>query len=132
MASPNLKMMHDRDPRDEMLERIGDHTVFRPMHNQILVMTYIRPDKTASGLYLADRTRDEDRFQGKAGLVLSKGPQAFVDDDINKFYGQNVEPGDWVAFRVSDGFPIMVNGHYCRLLEEVHIKAKISSPDVVF
>jgi co-chaperonin GroES (HSP10) len=125
-------MYHDRDPRDEMLEKIGNLNEVEVMHNQILVMVYIRPDKTASGLYISDKTRDEDRFQGKAGLVLKKGPQAFVDDEINKFAGQNVEPGDWVFYRVSDGFPINIKGQLCRLLEEVHIKGKINSPDVVF
>lgn len=127
-----LKMHHARDPRVEMLEKIGDISNISIMHNQILVMVYVRPEKTASGLFISDKSRDEDRFQGKAGLVLKKGPQAFVDDEINKFDGQNVEPGDWVFYRVSDGFSININGQLCRLLEEVHIKGKIPSPDVVF
>ena len=43
-----------------------------------------------------------------------------------------VEVGDWVFYRVSDGFLLMRNGTLCRLLEEVHVKGKIPSPDVVF
>lgn len=127
-----LKMAHAIDPAEELKQKVGDLSGIEVLHNQILVAVYIRPDRTASGLYLADKTRDEDRYQGKAGLVLKKGPLAFVDDDTNKFHGQNVEVGDWVFYRVSDGFPLMLNGTLCRLLEEVHIKGKINSPDVVY
>lgn len=127
-----LKMAHAIDPAEELKQKVGDLSSIEVMHNQILVAVYIRPDRTASGLYLADKTRDEDRYQGKAGLVLKKGPLAFVDDETNKFHGQNVEVGDWVFYRVSDGFPLMLNGTLCRLLEEVHIKGKINSPDVVY
>lgn len=127
-----LKMAHAIDPAEELQKKVGDLSGIEVLHNQILVAVYIRPDRTASGLYLADKTRDEDRYQGKAGLVLKKGPLAFVDDDTNKFHGQNVEVGDWVFYRVSDGFPLMLNGTLCRLLEEVHIKGKINSPDVVY
>lgn len=131
-ARPSLKMYHARDPREEMMEQVGDLSGIEVMHNQILVMVYVRPSKTASGLFISDKTREEDRFQGKAGLVLKKGPQAFKDDEVNKFDGQDVHPGDWVFYRVSDGFPLNVNGQLCRLLEEVHIKGKVNSPDVVF
>jgi co-chaperonin GroES (HSP10) len=125
-------MSHAVDPKQEMLDNIGDISKVEVFHNQTLVMVYIRPDKTASGLYLADKTRDEDRFQGKTGLVLKKGPLAFVDDETNKFHGQDVNVGDWVFYRVSDGFPITINGQLCRLLEEVHIKGRINEPDTVY
>jgi co-chaperonin GroES (HSP10) len=127
-----LKLHHVADPKQEMLDAIGDISSVEVFHNQILVQVYIRPNKTASGLFLSDKTRDEDRFQGKSGLVLKKGPLAFVDDEANKFAGQNVNVGDWVFYRVSDGFPITINGQLCRLLEEVHIKGRISEPDAVY
>lgn len=127
-----MSMLHTVDPAVELREKVGDISKIEVMHNQILVAVYIRPEKTKGGLYLADQTRNEDRYQGKAGLVLKKGPLAFVDDDANKFMGQNVEPGEWIFYRVSDGFPLILNGTLCRLLEEVHVKGKIPSPDVVF
>lgn len=129
---PAALMVHEKDPKAELLSAVGDLSQIEIMHNQILVAVYIRPEKTKSGIYLTSNTRDEDRYQGKAGLVLKKGPLAFVDDDANKFHGQNVEVGDWVFYRVSDGFQVMINGRLCRLLEEVHVKGKIPSPDVVF
>lgn len=127
-----LRMAHSANPAEELKKKVGDLSKIQIMHNQVLVAVYIRPEKTASGIFLADQTRAEDRFQGKAGLVLKKGPLAFVDDATNKFHGQDVHPGEWVFYRVSDGFPLIINGQLCRLLEEVHIKGKIPSPDVVY
>ncbi len=129
---PPALMSHIEDPANEIRKRIGDISKIEVLHNQILVGVYIRPEKTKGGILLTSQTRDEDRYQGKAGLVLKKGPLAFVDDDNNKFHGQNVDVGDWVFYRVSDGFPLVLNGTLCRLLEEVHVKGKIPSPDVVF
>lgn len=129
---PASLMVHSEDPAEELRAKIGDISKVDILHNQILVAVYVRPEKTKTGIFLADQTRNEDRYQGKAGLVLKKGPLAFVDDDTNKFHGQNVEIGDWVFYRVSDGFPLILNGTLCRLLEEVHVKGKIPSPDVVF
>ena len=129
---PPALMSHIEDPANEIRKRIGDISQIEVLHNQILVGVYIRPEKTKGGILLTPQTRDEDRYQGKAGLVLKKGPLAFVDDDNNKFHGQNVDVGDWVFYRVSDGFPLVLNGTLCRLLEEVHVKGKIPSPDVVF
>ena len=129
---PAALMSHIEDPANEIRKRIGDISQIEVLHNQILVGVYIRPEKTKGGILLTSQTRDEDRYQGKAGLVLKKGPLAFVDDDNNKFHGQNVDVGDWVFYRVSDGFPLVLNGTLCRLLEEVHVKGKIPSPDVVF
>jgi co-chaperonin GroES (HSP10) len=129
---PASLMAHSENPAGELRAKIGDISKVDILHNQILVAVYVRPEKTKAGIFLADQTRNEDRYQGKAGLVLKKGPLAFVDDDTNKFHGQNVEIGDWVFYRVSDGFPLILNGTLCRLLEEVHVKGKIPSPDVVF
>lgn len=129
---PPALMKHIEDPANEIRKRIGDISKIEVLHNQILVGVYIRPEITKGGILLTPQTRDEDRYQGKAGLVLKKGPLAFVDDDNNKFHGQNVDIGDWVFYRVSDGFPLVLNGTLCRLLEEVHVKGKIPSPDVVF
>ena len=129
---PAALMSHAEDPAKEIRNRIGDISRIEVLHNQILVGVYVRPEKTKGGILLTSQTRDEDRYQGKAGLVLKKGPLAFVDDDNNKFLGQNVDVGDWVFYRVSDGFPLVLNGTLCRLLEEVHVKGKIPSPDVVF
>lgn len=129
---PALKMQHDTDPKAELLAQIGDLSGIELFHNQILVAVYIRPEKTKSGIILADVTRKEDEYQGKVGLVLKTGPLAFVDDTRNSFSGQSVKAGDWIAFRTSDGWQLKIGGTLCRMLQDVDIKLRVPSPDFVF
>lgn len=120
---------------DEIIAGLADVLPdFEPFHNQVLIGIYMRGSekKIAGGhtIYMPDKVVDEDQWQGKVGLVLKSGPLAFKNDARNDFAGQTVAPGDWVVFRVSDGFPIDVNGVHCRLLEDVHLKGRIASPDL--
>ena len=70
-------MKHTVDPREAILKEVGDLSSVEIFNNQILVAIYIRPEKTSGGIILANQTRDEDKWQGKMGLVLKKGPSAW-------------------------------------------------------
>ena len=109
---------------------------FQPFHNQILVATYISGNvKNLGGghkLYLSDKTVDEDKWQGKVGLVLKKGPLAFANDSRNDFAGQNVDVGEWVMYRVSDGFAVDINGVHCRMIEDILIRGRVTSPKIIW
>lgn len=105
---------------------------YEVFHNQILVAIHIKPERTEGGLYLPDKTRDEDRYQGKVGLVLGVGPAAFVNDARNDFHDQSVKPGDWVIFRVSDGTSLDINQVHCRQLEDIHIRGRVPSPKMIY
>lgn len=125
-------MTHDHDPAEVLLKEVGDLSGVDLFNTQILVAVYIRPQKTKSGIYLTDKTTDEDRFQSKVGLVLKKGPSAFVDDQDQWFRNVSVNEGDWIVHRPSDGWSITVNGVMCRILEDTSIKGKIDHPDKVW
>lgn len=129
---PQRAMVHEVDPRQQIWDAVGDLSDWKVFHNGVLIGIYMRPEKTKSGIILSDQTRREDEYQGKAGMVLKKGPLAFVSDDNYDFKGQNVEPGDWVAVWVSDGKKIMVNGVLCRMVEDRYILLGIPAPDAVF
>lgn len=130
------------DPKQAVIDAIGQPNVdkFEVFHNLVLVGTYVRSDKLKSGLILgADRTRAEDRFQGKIGLVLKVGPMAFKDDAVNKFGGITVNPGDWVMYRTSDAQEFFfvdedkpLDGASARLIEDSHIKARVADPALIF
>lgn len=130
---PAMLMEHAVDPADAITKKVKpvlkDITIFG---NQILLGVYERPEKTKTGLYLSDQTRGEDKHQGKAAIVLKKGPTAFVSDSQYDFKGQNVEVGDWVTIFVSDGRQLMLNGQLCRLVEDQYIRLKIPAPDIVY
>lgn len=125
-------MHHDQDPAEAIREAVGDLSQFQLMFNQVLVGIYRRPEKTRGGIILADQTRDEDIYQGKAALVLAKGPTAYRDEGEVRFHGQDVQPGQWVVFRPSDGWPITIRGTTCRIVQDVHIRAIIPAPDLIY
>lgn len=127
-----MAMEHAIDPATELVAKIGPLDAIEVFGNQILVAVYKRPEKTKGGIILSDQTRGEDEFQGKAGVVLKTGPLAFQNGEGVDFKGQAVRPGDWIAYRVSDGWSCRVNGVSCRLLEDVHVKLGLSSPDVIW
>jgi len=131
-----LRMEHATDPRTVLLKALGDLSNIEIFNNQLLIAIYERPEKTAGGLYLADQTRNEDRYQGKVGLVVKIGPLAFQNDERNDFRGQSVEVGDWVGYRVQDGWSLIVNGPqgkvFCRMLEDVHVRLRIDAPDAIY
>lgn len=135
MAAP-MKSLHLVDPVRALRDKIGDISQFEVFHNKILVAIYHRPESLDFGngkkLLLPDQTRKEDEWQGKVALVLKLGPLAFKDDEHNKFEGQKVEPGEWIASRPSDGWSLKVNGVPCRMLEESHIQARVKHPDDVY
>lgn len=127
-----MKMEHSEDPAKEIMERVGDLSAFELFGNQVLLGIYKRPEKTKSGLFIADSTRQEDEYQGKAALVLALGPSAFVSDAHYDFKGQSVKVGDWVAVFVSDGRKILVNDQLCRIVDDQYIRLRIPAPDVVY
>jgi len=136
---PALKMLHTVDPRDALLERLGDTSKIEVFNNLVLVAIYERPEKTSGGLILPGQNLAEDRHQSKVGLVIRTGPSAFVSDG-NWFNGIKVDVGDWILFRASDGWrldlPARINGRSsevpCRMLEDVAVKGRIDHPDRVW
>jgi co-chaperonin GroES (HSP10) len=127
------------DPKQALLNSLGgqqDH--IEVFHANVLVATYIEPDKTPGGILLADRTMQENRFQGKAALVLKVGPLAFKDDNIAKFGGKMLNEGDWVMVRPSDGLEFFTvdasrrAGTSCRVFKDVDIIARLDDPALIY
>ena len=129
---PAMKMRHEKDPRAVLLEQIGDISDFELFNNQVLIALYIRPKQTASGLWVTDRTVEEDIYQSKVGLVLKLGPSAFEDEEGNWFNNVDINLHDWVISRPSDGWTITINKVPCRILSDVNVRGRIQSVDQVW
>ena len=132
---PAMLMVHERDPREALKDKIGPVDDFELFNNQVLCAVYIRPEKTRGGIMLPDSTRDEDKNQGKVGLVLKVGENAFKDSSGKWTWPQDIGVGDWVYFRASDGWAITLNGqkdNLCRILDDVDIRGRIQHPDQVW
>lgn len=133
-ASKSLQEMdHSKeDPADTIRKAVGDISQLELSGVQVLVGTYLRPQKTKGGIILTDKLRDEDLYQGKTGLVLKVAPGAFVDGGPDaKFNGFKANPDEWIFYRVADGFSLTINGHHCRILEDVHVRGRLPNPDMV-
>ena len=129
---PAMVMKHENDPKKLLMKSLGDLEDIEIYNNQILVAVYIRPEKTINGIIIPESNRNEDRSQGKVGLVVKLGPDAFVDSTQQWFKSFEINPQDWVVFRPSDGWSITVNGILCRILDDIDVKGRIKHPDQVW
>lgn len=129
---PAMLMEHKIDPAKNLWDAIGDISKVEVFNNQMLVAVYVRPQKTKSGIYLTDKTTEEDRYQSKVGLVLKKGPMAFEDNTGQWFKDVEIDVGDWIVFRPSDGWSITVNNVLCRMIDDTNIKGRVDNPDRVW
>ncbi len=126
------------DPRGALLRALGDFSGLDVAAQRVLVAGYIAPERTKGGIIRPDRSLDEDRFQGKVGLVLKVGSLAFVDDAVNKFGGFRVDPGDWAVFNPSDGwenFLVAANGRDgipIRWFADTSIVGKTDNPERIY
>ena len=129
---PHMVMAHETDPKQVLLDELGDISDVEIFHNQILCAVYLRPNKTKSGIFLTDSTVDEDKYQSKVGLIIKKGPDAFVDDTNRWFNNITLDLHDWVVFRPSDGWSVTVNKVICRILDDTNVRGRIQQPDQVW
>ena len=125
-------MEHKTDPAENIRREMGDISKIEIFHNQVLVAIYIRPEQMKSGIFLPSQVREEDRHQGKVGLIIKKGADAFIDESGRWFKGVNLDIGDWIFFRPSDGWLITVHGQLCRILDDTDVRGRIPAPDAVW
>ena len=67
---PSVAMLHEIDPREAILARVGSLEGIEMFGSDILIAIYKRPTKTKSGIILTDKHLEEDLHQGKVGLIL--------------------------------------------------------------
>ena len=145
----NLRQLAEaavNNPAEPLLAAAGDMSDYEVFHNLVLVATYIPPPKVMKGpngedviFHDIDNVQAENRFQGKTGLVLMVGPNAFKDDKVATFGGKILKPGDWVIYRPSDGHELFIRdrrkfneGLSCRLIEDVFIRGRVKDPSLVY
>ena len=119
------------DPKEAIIKFIGDLSTFEVMGDRVLVGIFMRPEKTKGGIIRPDANKEEDVWQGKVGLVLKLGPNAFINPDAGSVYDQCVEAGDWVVFKVGDGWQLEVNKMPCRMIKDTNFIAKVKDPMMV-
>jgi len=138
LSNVYVPVEHTADPKDVIFNKIGNIPEGVVQFSRILVAVYMPPivEKTAGGIVMTQQMSDDDRqeflWQGKVGLIVAVGPQAYEDDEATKFHGTKNKVGDWVWFRASDGIACEVNEVFCRVLTERDIYGVIPHPDFVW
>src|SRR6266478_4853114 len=99
MPAPAAKQK-EYDPKQELLDKIGDISRAEVAQNEVLLAMYMRPEMTAGGIIMPHQNLKEDRYQGKVGLVVKIGGACrFVrtDEKTGITYGIPIDLHDWVV-----------------------------------
>lgn len=120
-----------KDPRKAIPDLVGNLDDIEIIGDMVLVGIYIRPEKTAGGIIRPTINKQEDVWQGKVGLVLKWGPDAFRNPESGDHYEQNVRPGEWCVFKVGDGWQLHINDYPCRLVRDSAIRLRVKDPNVI-
>lgn len=134
VARKTQKLSESTDFKADVLQELGSLEDVDVYFNHVLVATYIGGEKIGASklLYRPQSSVQEDTYQGKVGVVIKKGPNAFQSDEEIDFGSQTVEPGDYVVYRTGDGWDITINGVACRMLADRNIKMRVKDPEVIF
>lgn len=128
-----LQVDHVGDPRTQIWDKCsGLLQDIEILGGRVLLGIYERPEKTKGGIILTDRTKGEDIYQGKVGLILKTGPLAFVDDDDHHWGGVVPAVGDWIAIRVGDSWQCIIGDQQCRMIDDIDARMILTTPDVVY
>jgi co-chaperonin GroES (HSP10) len=134
-ATPMNAMKHDVDPAQQLLQMLG-RLPRKVCGGRIFAASYVRPDQmTVKGghtLYLPDKTRDEDIWQGKAHFVVMVGAEAYRNDSRRDFAEPYCQVGDWIVITPQSGRMIAWNGVPCRIIEDADVQMVIDAPDTVY
>lgn len=131
VATRAMIMDHTKDPAVELREKVGPFLDgLRINGRDFLVAVYERPEKTRGGLYLPDKAREEDRYQGKVGLVMKAGPN--VADGADRFENAEIpQVGEWVVFNIGDAFSFTLGDNAVKLIDVNMVRAVIDRPDIL-
>lgn len=125
------EVSRSENPFQEILKKVGDLSDIVVMYNMVLLASYVGPEKTKGGIIRPNATVEEDIWQGKTGMVLKLGPDAFQDDDDTSFNGQSAEIGEWVVFKLGDAWKLQVRDWPCLLVRDSSIKMKVTDPTMI-
>lgn len=144
MAAPAAKQK-ELDPKQEILDKLGDVSEAVIAQNEVLIAMYMRPEKTAGGIIMPHQNLREDRYQGKVGLVVKIGEACRfqrTNSVTGVTYGIPVDLHDWVVVRTSDTWSLDINPNpnvsdpnaftLCRLVFDDQIRMKVPHPGMVW
>ena len=124
LAQRQAKEKAEKEAKKKSLtERIPQPTGWR-----LLVMPYMGREKTDSGIYVPDQTRERESRATVVAYVVKVGPLAY--SDIDKFGDQPwCKEGDWVCIGRYAGSRFQIEGGEVRIINDDEVIATIVDPD---
>lgn len=121
-SSKIVELAQAADPKRALIDAIDGG--FVPLGHNLLVATYIRPEKTSGGIIRPESNIKEDEFQGNVGLVVGVGDGFSVEEAKEMMH-------TWVVFGFNDGLRIRYGQVPCRLIYVDRIRATVEDPSKV-
>ena len=114
------------DPKQALIDHVGDLSEVRIFGENLLVASYIGPERTKGGVYRPKENIAEDEWQGKIGLVLKLGDGFDGDEEAEQTFLHR-----WVMFGTNDGLRYHYNGVACRTMSVDRVRQIIPHPGMV-
>lgn len=128
-----LKLAQSANPETEALKQLGDLSTFSVLGSNVLVWTYIQPEKTSGGIIRISKAVDEDRYQGKVGRILAMGENAFkYDGPYECNWKVKPQVGDYIMFHTSDARELGIKGVPCKLVDSSLVRMIVPDPSAMY
>jgi hypothetical protein len=131
-ASKIEQISQSLNPREAIINAVGDLSKEYVFADLVLVGTYIRNEKTSGGIIRPADVLKEDEYQSKVGLVLKFGPLAYADWEDDEHRGLNARLHTWVVFAIKDTWPVQIRGTPCRFVPYDKLRMRLTDPTMVF
>lgn len=126
-----------RDLAEQVLAMIDPEDCPTPVGNNVLIALYTRSKEKDLGdgkkLFFADRTIDDDVYQGMIGLVVALGHDAYLSDANRTFGHAWCKRGDWVQFPLYEAQPRRFKFHGLTLayIQDADVMGVVQDPRTV-
>ena len=106
----------------------------------LLVGVWVPPKEArlaGSSLFVPEKNKDENQYQGISGLILLMGPHAYKTEKTTGWFvdkdGNPSPPkiGDWVQFDFLQGKSFLLGGLPCRWVADQYVMSPIPRPDII-
>lgn len=100
------------------------HTIMRPLGDRVIVIEEEAPEKTTSGIFLPENTRETTR----RGVVIAKGPgrrSPLTGEPV----GIGLSEGDRVIYEPMSGTELTVDGQRLLVIREENIISWFAEKD---
>ena len=124
MSQTLLKVAQADDPREGLLKQLGNTAVehYQLMEDDILLATYIRPEKTKGGIIIPDTAKEKPQ----EGEVVAAGSGS--KNEKGEVTPLDVKAGDRILFGKWSGTEVKIDGEDLLIMKESDIMGVLDVP----